>query len=337
MEQTIPLISIIVPVYKVEKYLPACIDSILAQTYENFELILVDDGSPDNCGKICDEYAQKDNRIKVIHQENGGVTKARATGVNQASGEFITFVDSDDTIPNDAIESLCKCISPNIDIIIGKISGQEEFPFPIKKNTYLSVAIDSYRCCHLLQYIPSGPVAKLFRKKLFNQNVLEIPREIKIGEDWLMNIRLSFNTSKNVSFINQVVYNYLIHDISITNTYKTDTIYDKVFFKYYMASIPKSESSKFMFQTITMRLKRFLIATGYKTNITSETRLCYSSLYEDIKSYNYKAPLMVKCLLYVKKPLLRLLIISIRKLLNKLHINSTDLDTKYLNSLMLKN
>ena len=93
-----PKISIIVPVYKVEKYLHKCIDSILAQTFKDFELILVDDGSPDNCGKICDEYAKRDNRIVVVHKENGGQASARNRGINIARGDYIGFVDSDDWI-----------------------------------------------------------------------------------------------------------------------------------------------------------------------------------------------------------------------------------------------
>lgn len=93
-----PEISIIVPVYKVEEYLPRCIDSILAQTFTDFELILVDDGSPDGCGKICDEYAEKDDRIVVIHKINGGVSSARNEGINSSTGGYIAFVDSDDVI-----------------------------------------------------------------------------------------------------------------------------------------------------------------------------------------------------------------------------------------------
>ena len=91
-----PLLSVIIPVYKVEKYLRQCVDSVINQTYKNLEIILVDDGSPDNCGKICDEYAQKDRRIKVIHQENQGVSAARNLGTKLAQGEYITYVDSDD-------------------------------------------------------------------------------------------------------------------------------------------------------------------------------------------------------------------------------------------------
>ena len=102
------LVSIIVPVYKVEKYLNRCIDSILNQTYINLEIILVDDGSPDNCGKICEEYAQKDNRVIVIHKENGGLSDARNKGLNIARGEFVSFIDSDDFIDKSMIEVLVK-------------------------------------------------------------------------------------------------------------------------------------------------------------------------------------------------------------------------------------
>ena len=101
-----PLISVIVPVYKVEKYLERCVNSILNQTYKNFELILVDDGSPDLCPEMCDEYAKKDSRIKVIHKENGGLSDARNAGTAIAKGEYITFIDSDDWVLTNYIEIL---------------------------------------------------------------------------------------------------------------------------------------------------------------------------------------------------------------------------------------
>ena len=99
-------ISVIVPVYKVEPYLRKCLDSIVNQTYRNLEIILVDDGSPDNCGRICDEYAERDNRIRVIHQKNGGVSSARNEGLKIASGDWIGWVDSDDWIEPDMFEYL---------------------------------------------------------------------------------------------------------------------------------------------------------------------------------------------------------------------------------------
>ena len=98
------LISIIVPIYNVEQYLEKCIESILNQTYQNLEIILVEDGSPDRCGKICDEYAQKDKRIKVIHKENGGLSDARNVGIKSATGTLIGFVDSDDYIAENMYE-----------------------------------------------------------------------------------------------------------------------------------------------------------------------------------------------------------------------------------------
>lgn len=323
MEQTSPLISIIVPVYKVEKYLPACIDSILAQTFMNFELILVDDGSLDNSGKICDEYAQKDNRIKVIHQENGGVTKARATGVNHASGEFVTFVDSDDTIPNDAIESLCKCISPNIDIIIGKMTEDEKFPLNNSiENLTAIINIDIYREMQLSQtyILQSGPVAKLFRRSLFTEKVTEIPRDIVIGEDWLMNIRLSFRTSKNVCFMNHVVYNYIKRSNSITNVFTANINYEKDFFKHYANSIPQDEKEKYKPFMIRQQLKIYFDFTSFTYVLPPKTKELYLSLKKDIKRTKYKLTPIGWCLFYIKNPIIRFFIISLRKILNLLKI-----------------
>ena len=103
-----PEISIIVPVYQVEKYLNECIDSILAQTFTDFELILVDDGSPDNCPALCDAAAKKDSRVRVIHKQNGGVSTARNAGLDAAQGNWIAFVDSDDTATPEYLEKMHK-------------------------------------------------------------------------------------------------------------------------------------------------------------------------------------------------------------------------------------
>lgn len=101
-----PLISVIVPCYNVEEYLPKCIESILNQTYRNLEILLVDDGSPDNCGRICDEYAAKDSRIRIIHKKNGGLSDARNAALDVMTGEYVTFIDSDDYVSDDYVEYL---------------------------------------------------------------------------------------------------------------------------------------------------------------------------------------------------------------------------------------
>ena len=108
-----PLISVIVPIYKVEKYLTICVDSLLRQSYGNLEIILVDDGSPDECPAICDQYQNKDNRIKVIHKKNGGLSDARNAGLDIAQGEYVAFVDSDDFIDEDYICKLYDALQQN--------------------------------------------------------------------------------------------------------------------------------------------------------------------------------------------------------------------------------
>lgn len=116
------MISVIVPVYKVEKYLDNCVRSILTQTYSDFELILVDDGSPDNCPKICDDYATNDDRIVVLHKQNGGLSDARNSGLKIAKGSFVTFIDSDDYVANDYLETMMAMQQKyDVDIVIAGI------------------------------------------------------------------------------------------------------------------------------------------------------------------------------------------------------------------------
>lgn len=119
-----PLISVIVPVYKVEKYIRKCVNSILSQTFSDFELFLVDDGSPDDCGKICDEYAKKDDRIIVIHKENGGLSDARNVAMDRMTGKYVTFIDSDDYVAENHLETLLNSlIQTNADIAMSNVSS----------------------------------------------------------------------------------------------------------------------------------------------------------------------------------------------------------------------
>ena len=112
-----PLVSVIVPVYNVEKYLEECCDSILNQTYKNLEIILIDDGSDDNSPKICDSYKEKDSRVKVIHQKNSGVSSARNNGIKNSCGDFIIFADSDDKLEKNMCEKAVEALSQNTDAV----------------------------------------------------------------------------------------------------------------------------------------------------------------------------------------------------------------------------
>ena len=212
-----PLISVIVPIYNVEKYLNKCVDSIINQTYKNLEIILVDDGSPDNCPQICDEYAKKDKRIKVIHKENGGLSDSRNVGIQEAKGEYIGFIDSDDYIDSEMYEYLYNLIEKySADISncghrdVGLVN--EEGPLPEDE-----IVLNSKEALELLSrdtWIKNFAVNKLYKKSLFIDNNIEYPVG-KIMEDILTTYRL-IEKANIIAVGNKNYYNYLKRDNSIT-------------------------------------------------------------------------------------------------------------------------
>lgn len=187
MEEKKPLISVIVPVYNVENYLHKCVDSILAQTLNDFELILVDDGSPDNCGDICDEYAKKDGRVRVIHKQNGGVSSARNAGIELAKGEWLCFVDGDDVIETDYLSNFMISID-RVDLYL---QGYKEVSqngdvicihnFHSSNNMEQSdILVEAER-----EYIINSPCFKLFRTSIVKEKNLLFDVNTSYGEDHL--------------------------------------------------------------------------------------------------------------------------------------------------------
>lgn len=168
------LVSVIVPVYKVEKYLSICIESILNQTFKDFELILVDDGSPDNCGKICDFYALKDSRIRTFHKENGGLSDARNFGIDVACGEYVTFIDSDDFVDSKYLEILYSiCLKESADISVCSLARCDEDSTKIPELANNVEVVEKFTEDKMnvfisTQKIHTSACAKLFDKKLFN-------------------------------------------------------------------------------------------------------------------------------------------------------------------------
>lgn len=182
-----PLISVIVPIYKVEKYLAKCVDSITNQTYKNLEIILVDDGSPDNCPALCDNLAKTDKRIKVIHKTNGGLSDARNVGIENSTGELITFVDSDDYLNLNFIETLYNnMIQTNSNISICSYQDvYENDKIDISANQHTqpevfssSSIMDQLYNKHHVEFVTAW--AKLYEKKLFNSIKYPVG---KINED----------------------------------------------------------------------------------------------------------------------------------------------------------
>lgn len=212
------MVSVIVPVYKVEKYLNRCLDSILSQSYKNLEVILVDDGSPDNCGKICDEYAQKDGRIKVIHKQNGGMSSARNAGLEIATGKYISFVDSDDWLDFKFIETLRNAmIETDVDMTAcafcrtkGDVAKRNKFEqnSKIVKDKYFAIFDENsyagYAC------------NKLFKREIIEKYNIRFDEKIFNGEDFLFNLEYIHN-SQRTSFIDQDLYFYFFRENSMMN------------------------------------------------------------------------------------------------------------------------
>lgn len=215
------LISVIVPVYNVENYLSRCVDSLINQTYTSLEIILVDDGSPDNCPKICDSYALKDNRIKVIHKKNGGLSDARNAGMRIASGKYVSFIDSDDYVSVDFFEVLYNTlISENSDVVeccVVKFYDKEH----VKAYTDDLKITNFDTIDGLNALISEDPFHQHVWNKLYKSElIINIPFVIgKLNEDEFWTYQV-FGRAKKVTKINKTMYYYFQRENSIMgNTY----------------------------------------------------------------------------------------------------------------------
>lgn len=217
------LVSIIIPVYKVEKYIKRCVDSVINQTYSNLEIILVDDGSPDNCGQICDDYLQKDNRIKVIHKKNGGLSDARNVGILQAKGTYISFLDSDDYIDSNFIKELYElCVINESDIAFCHIyRGNKRIKTIFSKDSDYNVysskeLLDKWHS--IFTHIETVAWGKLYHRSLFQLDDASplLYETGRLHEDVLMTHKLVYNASRIV-ITNKAFYHYTINPDSITN------------------------------------------------------------------------------------------------------------------------
>lgn len=223
------MFSFVVPIYNAEKYIHKCITSILNQVYDNFEVILVDDGSPDNCPQICDEYARKDNRIKVIHQINSGVVAARKAGVSVATGDYIVCIDGDDWIDEYYLSEFAAEIKKsNPDIVCCAYyhaKGGNNLPMSLGlvHRYYDREKIENELFPYLIEdekgrYFPSMLWAKAIRTSLFKKNQME--RYVRIGEDQACIKPCVYNAS-SLCYIDRNLYYYRINKSSATKAKST--------------------------------------------------------------------------------------------------------------------
>lgn len=234
-----PMLSVIIPVYKAENKLCRCVDSIIKQDYQNFEVILVNDGSPDKSGEIADNYAKKDKRIKVIHKENGGVSSARNTGIDASRGEFITFIDSDDEILDNFFSSSMVNMS-SADLYISGIKMIfKDNGLVIKEERYSIDQTQEMSITQLYELVGKtfpmicicGPCNKIYKSEIIKKNNIRFDTTLSLGEDTLFNLAYNKHVEK-VHFDNHTYYLYYREDEnSLFSRYREDIyeIHKKVY------------------------------------------------------------------------------------------------------------
>ena len=201
-------VSIIVPVYNVEKYIEKCLKSLISQSYKNIEIILIDDGSKDNSGKICDTYKGKDSRIKVIHKENAGVSEARNSGIQKATGKYLCFVDADDFVMNDYVNYMYQLIVKNSSDIAVCAKMFSNFNEEQSSDEMTAVLDGENAIIRILNYrMPIGVYSRIFKKDLIKNNKIKFLKDIYMGEGFNFNVAC-FQKAKKVIISNYKVYYY---------------------------------------------------------------------------------------------------------------------------------
>ncbi|MBO5321624.1 MAG: glycosyltransferase family 2 protein [Clostridia bacterium] len=227
-----PKVSIIVPIYKVESYLKRCVDSLRNQTLKDIEIILVDDGSPDNCPQMCDEFAKQDHRIKVVHKQNGGLSSARNAGIDISTGEYLGYIDSDDYAEPYMFEKLYNCAVANkVDFVMADYyrvsNGQKkEKSLDIREGFYTKEDIvkEIYPMLIMRESIGFGPLLSvwncLYKADFIKNNNLYFDEEVKWSEDCIYSAILGYLANSFYYLKGECVYNYIQNSGSISTTYQ---------------------------------------------------------------------------------------------------------------------
>lgn len=309
-----PTISVIIPIYNVDKYLSRCIESIISQSYKELEIILVNDGSTDKSGEICDEYSLKDKRIKVIHKENGGLSDARNKGIEQSTGKYIAFVDSDDYILEDVYEIAINHLeNNNLDILctngyrgISKESSRPIYNDRLDENIYTGIEY-MVKCISNKQYLATVWLNIYKRKNIIENKILFEKGILHEDEDWLPRVLINCN---RVKYIEYKSYMYIERPNSITTKknkrkngidiiktcYKLEKMYSKIENEYakkilnnyllyiflggvYIGKLYDKESKKYINKKFVLGKSITMLDYAKSTLFLINTRLYYNSNY----------------------------------------------------------
>lgn len=261
------LISVIVPVYKTEKYLDCCVESIVNQTYTNLEIILVDDGSTDNCPAMCDKWAKKDARVKVIHKKNGGLSSARNAGMEAATGKYIMFVDSDDFLEPDMAEFLLNIINKNDSDVARCGFFFDNGEKAIAENTDTSVKYPDYDTlmtdlvCN--DYISGAVWNKLYKTELVKST--RFLEEDGCSEDIMFNFRL-YRQRINAVFFDKPKYHYMVRENSIVNSEFKELAYSIVRAKKIILDSVKNNQKVYPYAVRSLVISAFIVLSGCVRN-----------------------------------------------------------------------
>ncbi len=273
-------ISVIVPVYNGEKYLCECLDSIVGQTFRDFEIVLINDGSKDKSIDICNEYASRHDNIHVFSQDNQGINQTRCNGVRHAKGKWIVFSDQDDSMPNYALQELWN-MHDDTDLVIG-------FPdTPVNKEV---LSLDDCRRNAITgKRFPCSPWAKMYRREMLTDDVFKFPREIDGEEDMIMNIRIMFRLSRAPRFVFRKIYNFRRNTVSVSHRKKCSLEHEALFDEVRNASIPEDLQSRYMPEILYSRLNGLCgVAFSEPQTLCDKNHPYLKAIKEAVRKYKYR-------------------------------------------------
>lgn len=295
--------SIIVPVYKAEKYIHQCIQSILEQEFDDFELILIDDGSPDLCPAICDEYSRMDARVRVIHQKNGGVVKARQTGARYASGEYIVTVDSDDYIGNDFLSRIYQAIDRHHTdivafgaILVGEtktVRMENQLPAGVYEASSMQAIRDNFMFDAKMGKLNFGNLlfslwSKAIKRELLVESQMKVPAEIRKGDDLAVITPILYGCDKLVVLEN-MEYFYRFNPDSVMHTYSEKDIISLKVLTAYLEPYCGQRYRQNLYMYVLKMCLEHLVGTAVSSSnyrqFRQKARLLYDECINDYRSF----------------------------------------------------
>lgn len=300
------MITVVVPIYNAEKWLNECVSSLVSQSLKNISIILVDDGSSDRSGEICDEWVHIDQRIQVVHQANHGANYSRWIGVHYSKSEWIAFCDADDTFCPDGLEKMYRMAEDDTDIVIALDSEP-------KDNRVLSLEECRSGVLGDCKFSPA-PFAKLFRKRILTEEVFDISRDIKVGEDAIMNTRIMFKTNKDPKFCFEKVYNYRRNSASLSHSKSGGVDEQDLFYREQRRFMPNDELHKYIKSIVKYKINGLIMPAWNEPEVLKEGKHPFLvQLKKEIIECGYKMNVQEWLLMNVKCKLgLKLLSFGIR-------------------------